>query len=242
MLQVQPLSFVSADPAADICRTAEAKESSLSLLGAHNPILLGGRLSGTVSDVVALSHCPVAVLVDRGLKKVERVLVAYAGGPEDSEALALASRIGRTAGTKLTLLHVIPPGSAKQPGKGRNQIADALQNLTEVENKVEDDDETVAIDQLFEEPGADSGSVHVRVVEHPSPPDAVLEESKRGYDLIVLGMHARWDLGVGVISLRRRRVLAEAPVSILAVHPPLQPNVSASDTPETSNSLGKIHF
>jgi Kef-type K+ transport system membrane component KefB/nucleotide-binding universal stress UspA family protein len=225
MLDVHPLSFVSADPAADICRTAEAKETSLILLGAHKPLLLEGRLSGTVSEVVAESNCPVGVLVDRGLTKVERVLVAYAGGPEDSEALSLARRIGRTSGTRLTLLHVIPPGSSGHPGKGRSQIADALQNLTEVENSSDCDDEAVAIDQVFEEPGADSGKVHVRVVEHPSPPDAVLKESERGYDLIVLGMHARWGLGAGIISLRRRRVLAEAPVSILAVHPPLGGNL-----------------
>jgi nucleotide-binding universal stress UspA family protein len=47
----------------------------------------------------------------------------------------------------------------------------------------------------------------------------VLEESRRGYDLVVLGMHARWGLDGGWISARRRRVLDEAQVSILAVHP-----------------------
>lgn len=66
----------------------------------------------------------------------------------------------------------------------------------------------------------DAGEVRVRLVEHASPPDAVLAECQAGYDLVVIGMHARWGLGPGTVSLRRQRVLVEAPVSILAVHPP----------------------
>jgi len=228
MLDVSPLGFVSAEPAADIRRTAEAKQASLVLLGAHKPLLLEGRLSGTVKDVVAESHCPVGVLVDRGLKKVTRVLVAYAGGPEDLAALELARRIGRAPGASLTLFHVIPPGQTDPSGPGRNQLANDLQDLAEARRGSGGDSEARATDQVFAEPGVDSGSVHVRLVEHASPPDAVLDECRRGYDLVVIGMHARWGLGAGTISLRRRRVLAEAPVSILAVHPALGVTVPTS--------------
>lgn len=219
MLEVRPLAFVSAEPAADICRTAEAKQASLILLGAHKPLLLEGRLSGTVSDVVAESNCPVGVLFDRGLEKVSNVLVAYAGGHEDLAALELARRIGRSPGTSLTLFHVVTPGRGGRPGTGRSQIAQSLRGLAQVREQGGGD--VHAGDQIFAEPELDAGSVRVRLVEHASPADAVLEECQRGYDLVVLGMHARWGLGGGMISLRRRRVLAEAPVSILAVHPPV---------------------
>jgi nucleotide-binding universal stress UspA family protein len=218
MLDVRPLSFVSSDLAADICRTAEAKQASFLLLGAHKPLLLEGRLSGMVSEVVARSNCPVGVLVNRGLQKVGRVLVAYAGGPEDLAALDLARRIGRATGTSLTLFHVVDPGGTAHPGKGRSQIAKALGGWA---RQVTPSARPSAEDTVLEERDFDAGSIQVRVVEHTSPPDAVLEESKRGYDLVILGMHARWGLDAGLISWRRRRVLAEAPVSILAVHPPL---------------------
>jgi Kef-type K+ transport system membrane component KefB/nucleotide-binding universal stress UspA family protein len=221
-LDVRPLAFVSAEPALDIGRTAEAKQASLVLLGAHRPLLLEGRLSGTVSEVVAGSSCPVGVLADRGLSKIERVLVAYAGGPEDLAALELARRIGGAAGSELTLFHVVPPGEAHRPGRGRGQIAGLLRDLVETRRVSQPDDQGQPVDQVFSEPGTDAGKVRVRFVEHASPPDAVLAECQRGYDLVVLGMHARWGLGTGTISLRRRRVLAEAPVSILAVHPPLE--------------------
>jgi Kef-type K+ transport system membrane component KefB/nucleotide-binding universal stress UspA family protein len=207
-LDVRPLSFVSSNPPADITRTAQAKQASLVLMGAHKPLLLEGRLSGTVGDVVSDSSCPVAVFVDRGLSRVERVLVAYAGGPEDLAALQLARRIGRAPGIELTLFHVVQPDAADQSGRGRGQI-----------------------DQVFSEP-ADGGTVRLRFVTHSSPADAVLEESRNGYDLLVLGMHARWGLEKGMLSLRRRRVLSESPVSILAVHPPaLGPEAAAEPAP-----------
>jgi nucleotide-binding universal stress UspA family protein len=158
-------------------------------------------------------------LVDRGLKKITRVLVAYAGGHADLAALELARRMGRTAGISLTLFHVVAPGDAQRAGKGRSQIAATLQGLAEAPRRA-GGAERAELDQLFAEPDASSGSVQVRVVEHTSPPDAVLQECGRGYDLVVLGVHARWGLGAGMISLRRRRVLSEASVSILAVHPP----------------------
>jgi Kef-type K+ transport system membrane component KefB/nucleotide-binding universal stress UspA family protein len=237
MLDVRPLSFVSAEPAADILRTAEAKQTSLLLLGAHKPLLLEGRLSGTVSDVVAESHCPVGVLLDRGLNKITRVLVAYAGEPEDLAALEVARRIGRAPGTSVTLFHAVPPRDAQRPGKGRSHIASALQGLAEGRRTSPIDVEAPAIDQVFAEPDTASGALHVRVVEHASPPDAVLEECRRGYDLVVLGMHARWGLGAGMISSRRRRVLAEAPVSILAVHPPRGITVPRSATEPSASRL-----
>jgi Kef-type K+ transport system membrane component KefB len=237
MLDVRPLGFVSAEPAVDIRRTAEAKQASLVLLGAHKPLLLEGRLSGTVSDVVAESHCPVGVLVDRGLRKVARVLVAYAGGPEDLAALELARRIARAPGTSLTLCHVVPPGDTDRRRRGREQIANALQDLAEDRRESRGDSKARAVGQVLDEPGVDPGSIHVRLVEHSSPPDAVLDECRRGYDLVVIGMHVRWGLGAGTVSLRRRRVLAEAPVSILAVHPAPGINVASSACPPSASAL-----
>jgi nucleotide-binding universal stress UspA family protein len=170
----------------------------------------------------------VAVLVNRGLTKLTRVLFAYAGGPEDLAALELARRLARAPGTSLTLLHVVDPNEPNRRGPGREQIASALKS----ENATRWDSTTgsgaLVHDQVFPEAGTDSGAIRLRLVEHASPPDAVLEESRLGYDLIVLGMHTQWGLGAGTISLRRRRVLSEAPVSILAVHPPLLQTSPAS--------------
>ena len=143
--------------------------------------------------------------------------VEFPAFPEDLEALRLARRLGRAPGAELTLLHVVAPGNAAHPGKGRVQIDQEL--------------------QVFAEPNLDSRSLGVRIVEHASPPDAVLEEAKRGYDLVVLGMNARWGLTAGRISLKRERVLVESPVSVLAVHPPSAAVTSSADSEDYVSSL-----
>ena len=91
-------------------------------------------------------------------------------------------------------------GKGGEPGRGRAQLA-----------------------EMLVDPELDARSLRMLVVEHEFPPEAVLEEARRGYDLIVLGMNATWGLHAGMISPKRRRVLVESPVSILAVHPPLSP-------------------
>ena len=215
-LGVLPLSFVSAAPAADVCRTAKAKQAGVILLAAHKPLLLEGRMSGTVGDVIAQAEMPVGVLLDRGLGQVERVLIAYAGGPEDLEALRVGRRLGQAPGVQLTLLHVVAPGEAARPGPGRAQVAEVLAD-----------------------PELDAQSLRLLVVEHEFPPEAVLEEARRGYDLIVLGMNARWGLEAGRIGPKRRRVLVESSVSILAVQPPLGAAAERAGVRETLAPLAE---
>ncbi len=220
-LEVRPLAFISADPAKDICNTADVKQASVVLLGAHKPLWLEGRLGGTVTEVVTNSQRPVAVLVDRGLAQLKRVLVAYAGGPEDRAALELARRLGRAPGVSLTMLHVVAPGQAEQPGRGRAQMAE------------------VVADEALPNPELDARSLQFKVVEHDSPAEAVLAEARDGYDLLVLGMNPRWGLDDGFISIRRRRVLAESTVSILVVHPPLDQEAPAVDAAPFSTALNE---
>jgi Kef-type K+ transport system membrane component KefB/nucleotide-binding universal stress UspA family protein len=220
-LQVKPLAFISAEPSKDICETAEVKQASLVLLGAHKPLWLEGRLGGTVTEVISNSKRPVAVLLDRGLKQVKRVLVAYAGGPEDRAALELARRLGRAPGVELTMLHVVPPGRGEEPGQGRAQVAELLSN------------------EAVPSAGQHARLVQLKVVEHESPAEAVLDEA-RDYDLVVLGMNTRW-VDDRAISLRRRRVMKESPVSILVVHPPLDEKEPAVEPAALSTTLSESH-
>ena len=106
---VRPLSFVSAEPAADICRTALAKQASLILLGWHKPLLSQTLLGGTVREVMQEAQAKVAVLVDRGLTSVRRVLVPFMGSPHDRAALRLARRLMRNVNAEVTVLHVTSP-------------------------------------------------------------------------------------------------------------------------------------
>ncbi len=90
--RVRPLTFTSTDFADDICRTAEAKQASLVLMASVRPPWAGGMQ--TVKHVTARCGSPVAVLVDRGLSKVERVVIALTGDPHDGAAFVLARHLG----------------------------------------------------------------------------------------------------------------------------------------------------
>jgi len=90
--RVRPLTFVSSETAEDIARTAEAKQASLVLMSSNRPPW--GRSSGTVAAVTSRSGSPVAVLVDRGLARVERVVIALCGDVHDGAAFVLARHLG----------------------------------------------------------------------------------------------------------------------------------------------------
>lgn len=164
-LEVRPLSFVSAEPGVDICRTAEAKQASLILLGWHKPLFGRTLLGGTVREVMREAGTEVAVLVDRGLENVRRVLVPLlGGGPHEAAALALARRLTRSTDAEVNVLHVTSEAAA-------------------------------------------------------------LEEARRGYDLVVVGVGEKGRLENGL--------LREAPTSLLVVHHPR--HASAEAASEASN-------
>ncbi|MCP3141924.1 cation:proton antiporter domain-containing protein [Pyxidicoccus xibeiensis] len=193
-LEVRPLSFISSEPGADICRTAEAKRADLIVLGWHKPLFSRTVLGGTVHEVMQDAGPGVAVLVDRGLKEIRRILVPFIGGEHDRAALGLARRLLRHEGTEVTLLHVTSADATSEDSGARARVED-----------------------LFPE-GAKQVRFHV--VSHPSPEEAALEEARRGYDLVVVGVGSRWGLESHLIGLHRERLIQESPASLLIVRRP----------------------
>ncbi len=211
-LEVRPLSFVSAEPAVDICRTAEAKQASLILLGWHKPLFSRTMLGGTVHEVMQEAGTDVAVLVDRGLENVRRVLVPFIGSPHDRAALSLARRLLQHATAEVTVLHVTAPEGTHGPTGARPLV-----------------------EELFPE---GSGQVHFKVVAHASPEDAALEECRNGYDLVVAGVGEEWGLEDQLFGLRDERLLREAPTSLLIVrHSVPAPAAEATTAMEAAPAL-----
>lgn len=201
LLEVEPLEFVSAEPGADIGRTADAMHASLVLVAAHRPLLLESNLGGTVRDVLLEARSSVGVFVDRGMDRIARVLVASTGGPEDQAARELARRIATDPDAAVTLLRVTTPGGDASAG-------DALASA------------------------GDEPPLRVLAIAHASLPDAIVEEAGRGYDLLLLGMRATRMFGTDALDHDRQRIVDEAPISVLALHPPRE-----SAVPETATAL-----
>jgi nucleotide-binding universal stress UspA family protein len=193
-VEVNPISFVSADPAEDICGVAQVKASDLVLMGWHKPVLSQTLLGGVVYRVMKEAPSNVGVFFDRGLGQVKRVLVPFVGTPHDYAALSLARRL-LDAGAEITLLHVKPeaPPSSASSSTSMRQMAS----------------------HVFDEP--DGGRVHVQVVHHRSPVDVALSESRKDYDLVVVGVGREWGLEQRLVGVHPERLLQESPVSLLIV-------------------------
>jgi Kef-type K+ transport system membrane component KefB len=98
---IETMTFVSGNVAEDIVRLASTHFATLTLLGVHRPWLISGLLGGIVDKVASTLPMPLAVLVDRGLPKVERVLVLEDTTRDGAAARAFAARLAR-GGAQIT--------------------------------------------------------------------------------------------------------------------------------------------
>jgi glucosyl-3-phosphoglycerate synthase len=78
----------------------------------------GGRSSGaavfspTIDEVVRDAPCDIAVVKQRGIASVARILVPVRGGPHAELAMRFAGALGRSFGAEVAVLHVVPPDLA----------------------------------------------------------------------------------------------------------------------------------
>jgi nucleotide-binding universal stress UspA family protein len=138
-----------------------------------------------------MGHAPtsVAVLVDRGLEWINRVLVPFRGGIHDRGALDLAVRLARHAGASVTVLHVL--------------------NL--------DPTKAAPAERVQEERLPNGGRIETKFVDHAEPMHAVIEECESGYDLVVIGASAEWGLEHRSFGLQPERIIRDCPASLLIV-------------------------
>jgi len=193
-LDVSAMSFVSPEPARDICNVAEVRAADLILLGWHKPVISQTMLGGVVHDVLEHASTTVGVLADRGLDEVRRILVPFQGSEHDRSALALANRLLIRPEVEVTILHVTPPErTTDEEGLGARQMAA----------------------HVFGEPTG--GQVRMKIVAHESPADAALEESAAGYDLVIVGLGREWGLAQRHFGVHPERLMRDCSTSLLVV-------------------------
>jgi nucleotide-binding universal stress UspA family protein len=207
-LKVEPLSFASAAPGPDICRTAEEREADLILLGWHRPQGSETMLGGPVHEVMQQAQAHVGVLVERDLGEIHRVLVPFIGGRHDQAAIKLAQRLIQCVGADVTVLRVVAPAAAGKQGAPR-----------------------LVKEDLFPE---ESGRVRLKVVEHASPEEAVLAAAEDGYDLVVVGLGAEWGLEDSFFGRHSERIIREAHTSVLVVRQPVEKPATEASAPAAS--------
>jgi nucleotide-binding universal stress UspA family protein len=71
---------------------------------------LGTPFSSTIDDVLREATCDVAIVKQRGVRDLKRVVVPVRGGPHAELALRFGDAIARRHEATLVALHVVPPG------------------------------------------------------------------------------------------------------------------------------------
>ncbi len=65
--------------------------------------------SPTIDEVVRAAPCDIAVVKQRGIKDVRRILTPVRGGPHAELALAYAAALGRYFEAEVDVMHIVPP-------------------------------------------------------------------------------------------------------------------------------------
>jgi nucleotide-binding universal stress UspA family protein len=153
----------------------------------------GHALSDTIDAVARQAPCAIAVVKQRGLDTVKRILVPVRGGPNAELALRYADALGRALDGEVVALHVLPPGA----GLGiRTQAERAL--------------------NAFVRSQTDGDHVRSRLREAANVRSAILREAESA-DLVVLGAGAEPAGGSGGDGAR---LFGELPETIAArAHP-----------------------
>ncbi len=117
-VELRTLVRIGRRAAEGILETAAEEDADLIVFGwSGTP---GGRrgapavFSPTIDAVVREPPCDIAVVKQRGVADVHRILVPVRGGPHAELALRFADALGRRMDAEVAALHVLPPGSGEQ--------------------------------------------------------------------------------------------------------------------------------
>ncbi len=193
---VRPLRRAAHALASGVMGVAQARSSvSLILLGWHGP-LSAGRIYGSPSKTILQgAECDVAVLRERHMNEVHRVLVPAGGGPHARLGLRLAAEIARSDEAELTVLRVAQPSDELDVEAEMR----ALRHLAD--------------DVLGEDP-----RVQTKVVVHEAVVEAILKETQENdYDLLVIGASNEWAVKSLLVGAVPDAIADRAPCSVLMV-------------------------
>jgi amino acid transporter/nucleotide-binding universal stress UspA family protein len=167
----------------------------LLLAGWPGPLDPQALVENPVKVVLQKARTNVAVLLDRGLKKVRNILVPVGGGPHSRLAIRLSYEIAEAEGAQVTALRV----------------------LTEPAEAEETEDKTLLLGETVEEVlGSVPATFALRVAQAESVPEGVLAEAARQpYDLIVIGASEEWSCQTRLFGSVDDWVADRVPCSVL---------------------------
>ncbi len=196
-IPVRPLRRAARAAATGVLAVTEARPAvGLILLSWRGP-LSAGRIYGSPSKTVLQeAQRDVAVLRERRLKDIRRVLVPAGGGPHARLGLRLAAEIARGDEAELTILRIVRPDDdldMEAEMRGLRNLADEVL-------------------------GGPDPRIKTRILVHEAVVEAILEEAQNGeYDLLVIGASNEWAVKSLLVGAVPDAVADRAPCSVLMV-------------------------
>ena len=94
---------------------AGKREADLLLMGWRGGFSVSQIYNSKIQRVISDAPADVAVLKNRGLEKIESILIPWGGGPHAQLGLELALRIGQVTGARIDLLRIVENASDIAP-------------------------------------------------------------------------------------------------------------------------------
>src|SRR6266576_6112015 len=113
--RIHPIVRIGRHAAEGIVEVAAELEADLIVFGwgGKTPAVREGMtspFSATIDEVLRESPCDIAVVKQRGVRDLKRVVVPVRGGPHAELALQVGGAIAARHDATLAALHVVPPG------------------------------------------------------------------------------------------------------------------------------------
>lgn len=178
----------------------------LLMLDVRGPGLDSGYSQASAGDtakrVLKKSLCDVAIVHDRGMQEVKRILVATAGGPNAKTAAQLAVNLATAFNAEVHFLNVASPNNPDARAEGQAHIAETMHDCL------------IPVEVRF----------RTHVVISSDPVQAIVQEANQ-YDLFLIGDSPRdWrgKVPLNSISAKAARNCSTTAVIVLGRHNQIQ--------------------
>jgi nucleotide-binding universal stress UspA family protein len=86
-------------------------------------------VASVINEILTDAICDIALVYDRGIRKINRILLATAGGPSAKAAAPFALDLAKSFDAELHLLYVASPDDAQGEDEGQRRITETLGEL-----------------------------------------------------------------------------------------------------------------
>jgi nucleotide-binding universal stress UspA family protein len=127
---VQLIRKAGADLGEELLRVSSEQDCDLLMLDGHDWANLRPNVTDAVNKVLETSVCNVAIVYNRGLQDVRRILLATSGGANARAAAQVAIPLAKAFDAQLHILYVASPNHPNWREEGQKVIADTLRDLS----------------------------------------------------------------------------------------------------------------